>query len=91
MPYTAIEASVAAGTGAAVFITAMPPVSAYAGVACVHFLGSSVGCGLTTPALSGTSSRLCTSSLTYYITQKRYKKCLRDNAGKYVRNNINDP
>ena len=92
IPYSTLEASIAAGSGAAVFITTMPLIGSYAGVACAHLWGSSIGCSVSTSAVSGlvsgTSSGLCTSSLTYYITKKRYKKWCQDNAGKYVRNNI---
>ena len=61
-------------------------------MACAHLWGNSIGCTVGTSAfsglVSGTSSGLCTSSLTYFITKKRYKKWCQDNAGKYVRNKI---
>ena len=93
VPYTMAEASIAAGVGASVLVTLIPLVGSYAGIACAYLWGSPVVCGLTTSALSdivsGSSSGMCTSYLTYYITNTRHKKWLVDNAGKYVRNNIN--
>lgn len=92
IPCSKIEASLAAGTGAAVFITFMPLIGSYSGVLCAQLWGNSIGCSLTTSAfsglVSGTSSGLCTSSLTYYIRKRRFKKWCEDNAGKYVRDNI---
>ena len=91
--YTIVEASLVAGTGTAIFITATPIIGSYAGVVCAQCWGSFVGCGLTTSSISGlvsgSSAGLYTSSLTHYITKRRYKKWVAQNAGKYVRNNIN--
>jgi hypothetical protein len=92
IPYTPLEASITAGTGAAIFITILPLLGSYTGVICAQYWSSSIGCTMSSSAisglLSGTSSGLCTSSLTYYITKRRYKQWCIDNAGKYVRSNI---
>ena len=83
-----LEASIVGGVGTAAFVTISPWAASSLGgyLAC-----QSVGCAVGTSVAGGFSGGFSASLLTLGtgtgLYQIRYKKWLRDNAGKYVVNN----
>ena len=84
-----VEASFLAGVGTSAFITVAPLVSSYLGgyFAC-QTAGCAIGSSMAGGFAGGSSASAATIGAGTLIYKMRYKSWLKDNAGKYIVNNL---
>ena len=87
VPLTIVETGLLSGTTGVVFVLTGPTLAALLGA---HLACTTLGCSVATSAVGGLTGGLAAgttgASISAYLTRKRYKKWLKDNAQKYVVN-----